>query len=810
MFKNNLKIAWRSLKNQPFITSLNVFGLAIGMAGALLIGLYIYDELGYDKMFADTDRIYRLNVDMKFGGVEDALAVMPAPMAEVVQDEFPQVEKATRLRTLGSVFLKKVGSRNKVKESNITYADPSFFDFLGINLLVGDRNTALRNPNTLVLTRSAAKKLFPINQAIGQTLEFDDGETYTVTGVVEDFPKNSLLRNYTVFMAMSGYADSKLPIWGSHNYTTFIKLRPNSRIQDVDRMLPNIVDTHVFQWAQTIFPGITKEQFNGSGNYIRYSTIPLSDIHLHSNRRAEISDNNDIQNIYILSFVAIFLLVLASVNFMNLSTAGSLKRAKEVGIRKTLGSGRGMLVRQFLTESGLIVFGALIAGVALAWAVLPYFNDLTDKQLAMPIGRPTFWGVILLGTVLLGLLSGSYPAFFLSRFIPVKVLSGTSGAKAGGGKLRNTLVIFQFAISVFLIVATLVVYGQLRFIQHKDLGYQKEQVVILPDAYTMGTALSSFKAQVKALPQVQDASLSSYYPTPSVRSDNSYFEEGVTDQEKAVNMQTWDVDFDYVPTLGLTIVAGRDFDRVRPADSTAMLVNESALKVLGLTPEEVQGKRFSASITDEEPRYLTVVGVIKDFHFTSLRNPIGPLCLTIGKYPGGMAIKLKAGDPGNTLAQLENLWTQTVPGQPFDYYFMDDAFNDTYKSDQRLGSLFIIFTVLSILVACLGLFGLATFNAQKRTKEIGVRKVLGASVAQVTYRLTADFLKLVLVAVAIALPLGWFAMDRWLQDFTYKTGIPWWILLLAALLAIGVAVLTIGYQSIRAARANPVKSLRTE
>ena len=810
MFRNYLKIAWRSLKKQPFFTFLNIFGLTIGMAGGLLISLYIYDELSYDKMFPDAEQIYRINADIKFGGAENIAAVVPASMAEVLEKDFPQVEAATRFRTIGSTLLKKSGSLRNVKLDGTTYTDPSFLDLFGIDLLVGDKETVLMEPNTVLLTKSAAEKFFPIIEAVGQTLVLESGDTFTVTGVIEDLPKNSILHDYTLFIAMSGFADAKIPNWGAHNYNTFVKLSKLSNEEDFEASLEFIVDTYVLTWAQTVFPGMTAEQFDASGNYIRYSVTPLTDIHLHSQRKGEMNANNSIQNIYILSFIALFLMVLASVNFMNLSTASSLKRAKEVGIRKTLGSNRFSLIGQFLTESGLISFASLLAALGLTIMLLPYFNDLSDKQLSIPYLAANFWMILIGATMVLGLLSGIYPAFFLSRFAPIKALSGNGSSAVGGGKLRNGLVVFQFAISVFLIVATLVVYGQLQFIQQKDLGYEKEQVLILNDVYALGSRTNVLKSKINELPQTSNATLSGYFPTPSFRSNNSFFEEGITDQEKALSMQTWEVDHDYVKTFNINIVAGRDFDQTRSTDSSAMLINQSTLKVLGMSAEEVLGKRFTSNMVETDHEFYTVIGVINDFHFESLRETITPLSLVIGKNPGSLAIKLNAGDFAQTITQIEAIWTQLAPELPFNYYFMDASFDDTYQADQRLGKLFVIFTVLSILVACLGLFGLAAFNAEKRTKEIGIRKVLGASVGQISFRLTVDFLKLVAISVLISLPLGWYVMNKWLEDFSYKIEISWWVLAIAAFMAVAIAILTVSYQSIKAAIANPVKSLRTE
>jgi putative ABC transport system permease protein len=811
MFKNYIKIAWRSLKKQPFFTFLNTFGLAIGMAGALLISLYIYDEMSYDTMFADADRIYRVNADIKFGGDARKYAVTPAPMADALKSDFSEVELVTRFRTRGSALVRKVDAAANVKEEQTTYVDATFFEMFGVEMLAGDAKTALNDPNTIVMTKTAAEKHFGISNAIGQSLLLNNDETYTVTGVIDDLPRNSFLRDYTLFQSMEGYEDAKIVNWGSNNYQTFFKLIPTADVENIKVPLEGFLGKYVVPGVQQFMPGITEEQFKAAGNYLIYSTIPLTDIHLSSNLVAEISSNNDMQSIYILSFIAIFLIVLASVNFMNLSTAHSLKRAKEVGVRKTLGSNKGDLVRQFLVESGLISFLSLVLALLLAYIALPFFNSLAAKDISIPILSPFFWLLLLFSVVILGLFSGSYPAFFMSRFMPVKVLKGGGQSSVGGGKIRNSLVVFQFAISVFLIVSTLVVYQQLKFIQGKDLGFSKDQVLVINDVYTAGSKANSFKEQLKQLGFVKNATLSSFLPTPSSRSDSTFSpEEGLTEQENAVSMQTWGVDYDYVSTMDFEFVAGRDFDKNFGNDSTAIIINETAAKVMRLSPEEAIGKRYSPDFNSENPEFFTVIGVLKDFHFASLKDEIDALSLHLSDRAYALAVKIEAGNLEDAVSSIEGVWNTIVPGEPFNYYFMDDSFNNTYQSERRLGNIFVIFTVLSIFIACLGLFGLAAFNAQKRTKEIGVRKVLGASVGQISYRLTLDFLKLVVISILISLPIGWFVMTKWLEDFTYRIEIGWWVFALAALLGIVVAVITVSYQSIKAAIVNPVKSLRTE
>ncbi len=812
MFKNHIKIAWRSLRNQPFFTLLNTLGLAIGIAGALLIAIFIHDELNYDNMFADAERIYRIDADVKFGGLPEQIGETPEPMAETLLRDYPQVELSTRIVNGGSLLLRKTNVTSNAKELNSAFADSTFFKMFGIKLLDGDSRTALTEPNTLVLTRSAAEKHFGVNNAVGQNMVVNNGETFRVTGVIENLPKNSLLRDHTAFVSMPSLQFAQIGHWGSHVYFTFVKMVPSADMNTFQEGLDSILGRYLIPWVQEYFPGMTEESFKAAGNYINYSAMPLTNIHLYSSNKTELSTNSNIQTIYILFFVALFLVILAVVNFMNLSTAQSMKRAKEVGVRKTLGSNRSDLIRQFLTESGLICFLSLLLAVGVAFLVLPAFNDLAGKDISIPFENPVFWLALLGATLVLGILSGTYPAFFMSKFIPVKVLKGSAVSNVGGSKVRNSLVVFQFAVSILLIVATVVVYQQLNFIQNKELGYEKEQILVLDDLNNTNGKEQVLKNTVMQLGQVKSVTLSSFLPTPSARVSQTFFKEGAPNQENAINMENWAVDHDYIATLGLQLISGRDFDSNITTDSTAVIVNEAALKTLNVSAKDAIGLRISADLgeSEENINYQTIIGVVKDFHYDSFRKNIEALSFSIGSFANSMAIKLEGQNITSTIASIEGIWKDIAPGQPFNYYFLDDSFNDSYQTETRLGKIFSVFTILSIIIACLGLFGLATFNAQKRTKEIGIRKVLGASVGQISYRLTTDFLKMVGWSILIALPLGWYSMDKWLQDFSYRIEVQWWMLILAAFLAIAIAILTVGYQSIRAAVANPVKSLRAE
>jgi putative ABC transport system permease protein len=810
MFKNYIKIAARSLKKQSFFTLINTLGLAIGMAGSLLIALYIYDELNHDNMFVDTNRIYRVETDIKFGGAEIKTAESSPPMAGALQRDFAEVENSVRFRTTGSNLARSADKTTNIKEEHTTFVDSTFFEMFGIQLIAGNEETALKETNTLVLTRTAAQNHFGSIDAVGKSMILNNTETYLVTGVMKDLPANSFMKDYTMFKAMAGNVASRENIWGSNNYFTFVKLAPNADLDTFQIHLNSLMETYVLPWAQATFPGLTAEGFEASGNYMRFHPRLLTDIHLYSDRVNEMGEVSNIQNIYILSFIGFFLLLLACVNFMNLSTAHSLKRAKEVGIRKTLGSNRGQLVIQFLTESGLVAFASMIVAIVIAFIALPFFNDLAGKSISLPLLNPVFWLIIISVTLLLGLLSGSYPAFVLSRFVPVDTLKGNGFTSTSKWNIRSMLVVVQFGIAVFLIVATLVVYQQLNFMQGKDLGFDKEQVLVINDAYGAGQNIDAFKQEVLNLSTVKSATISSFMPTSSSRSNSSFFRDTAKDQQDAIQMQTWRIDDDYLETFNLKLIAGRGFSSKSAADSTAVIINKSTLKILGLSASEAIGIRITQEVDQPDPLFYHVIGVIDDFHYESLREDIGPLGLFLYRSSEAIAVKLQTSDYASTIAAIENIWKKQAPGQPFNYRFMDDTFEASYKAEQRLGSIFIIFTCLSIFIACLGLFGLASFNAQKRTKEIGVRKVLGASVSQITIGLTTDFLKLVAIATIIALPLGWYAMNIWLQDFSYRIDIGWQVMVLSAALVIIVAVVTVSYQSIKAAIANPVNSLRSE
>ncbi|WP_353721662.1 ABC transporter permease [Dyadobacter sp. 676] len=810
MLKNYLKIAWRNLRKHKFYSGLNIFGLSFGLASCLLITLYVIDELGYDRSFANADRIYRVNADIRFGGADMSLAVAPDPLAFTLKKDYPQVEQVVRLRENGSQLVRRTNATENLKEEHVFFADSTFFKVFSVPLLSGNPEKALTEPHAVVISETDAKKYFGKENPIGKGLLIDGKETYTVTGVMKDLPKRSHMRDLNMLLSMSTYEASRQNDWGSHNFNTYLLLRKGIDPAQFERNFETVLQKYTSKWLQG-FLGASLEDLRKSGSYLKYTLLPLTDIHLHSDRTAEINANGNIQYVYIFAVVAVFLLAIACVNFMNLATARSANRAKEVGVRKALGSERSSLVSQFLTESVMLSFFSLALGMLIAYLALPLFNNLASKQIGFPITNPWFWLILVLTGTVVGVLAGSYPAFFLSAFKPLKVLKNTIEQEGrGSGYLRNALVVFQFVISVMLIVGTGVIYRQLNYIQTKKLGFNKDQMLIVNDAYALDNQVKAFKEQVLMLPNVESATVTSFLPTPSSRTDHTFFPVGQMQQDKGINMQKWAVDYDFVKTMGLQMASGRAFAKEFPSDSAGIVINEAAAKVLGYA-NPVGKKIFGYEDAELTKRVdYTIIGVVKNFHFESLRKNIGALSLILYKSSGSVVFRMKGGDAPRTVKQVEALWKKMAPGQPFNYRFMDEDFDNVYRSEQRVGQIFITFATISVIIGCLGLFGLSAFTAERRTKEIGVRKVLGASVVNIVALLSKEFIKLIVIAIVIGSPIAWFGMNLWLNDFAYHVDLAWWMFAAAGVLAIVIALVTVSFQSIKAALTNPVKSLKSE
>ncbi|MCB9283292.1 MAG: ABC transporter permease [Lewinellaceae bacterium] len=797
---------------------INILGLAVGIACTLLICLYIAHELNYDRWNPNADRIARIYGEINFGGNAATYAVTGVPVGPDVAREFPEVEAFCRFRDYGSYLVRKDGQdQQNFKEQEVLAVDSSFFKVFPVKVLAGDSRTCLVEPNTMAISKSRAEKYFgSVSDALGQILVMDNEYRDKVTAVFEDIPENSHFKaHFLRTLTGNGEIRDATPLWAvSNNFHTYLLLKKGVSYEDFRQKFIALSRKKMEQTSSKVL-GMSLEEFEATGQFVRFNLQRLLDIHLYSDLTAELEANGSIQYIWIFSSIALFVLLIACINFMNLTTARSSHRAREIGIRKVLGGQRSSLIVQFLIETVLITALAVLLALVLVSVALPWFDELASRQIEIPWSTPLFWLALLGGACVVGLLAGSYPAFFLSAFDSISVLKGKSGGTARHGALRSGLVVFQFSTAVVLMIATVLVYNQLNFIRNKKLGFQKDQVIVLNDSYALGDRVEAFKQELLKNPAVQSASISSYLPVPSSRSDNTFTTSREFREDNSVNMQNWQVDYDYLKTMGMELVAGRFFDPSHPSDSSAIVLNQKAVENFGF--ENPVGEKIytifhniQGQPTPEDFEELTVIGVVKNFHWSSLRENIGSLSMSLGNSKGLISFRYAAGASKEVIADLEQKWKEMAPTQPFSYDFLDDSFEGVYRAEQRIGQIAGIFALLAILVSCLGLFGLASFTAEQRTKEIGIRKVLGASVAGIVGLLSKDFLKLVLIALVFAFPLAGFLMNKWLQGFAYRIHIEWWVFALAGAVAVLVAFFTISFQSIRAALANPVESLRSE
>lgn len=807
MIKNYIKMAVRSLQKHKFYSFINVIGLSIGISCCMLITLFIIDELNYDQYHEKSDRIHRVTMESLFGGNHFNMAVTPAPMAAALISDYPEVEMATRFRNSGTWLMKKAEGDQNIIEQRVVFADSTIFDVFTIPFIEGNPATSLTKRNSLVLSQSTAAKYFVNESALNRTLILDNEETYTITGIYKDMPQNGHF-HYDAIITMLNRESSNDVQWTSNNFHTYVLLQSGSDPEVFRAKLPEMIEKYVGPQVMQ-YMGKTLEELKSSGTWIKYHLQSLTDIHLHSQLGVELEPNSDIKYIYIFSIIALFLLVIACINFMNLSTARSANRAKEVGVRKVLGSFRSHLIKQFLTESILLTTLSFSIAIGLAILALPLFNSLSGKALLIPFESINFLFICFSGTIIIGLLAGTYPAFFLSGFKPVSVLKGKLAMGTKSGIIRSLLVVFQFSISIILVVGTFTIFKQLNYIQSKKLGFDKEQVLLIENLWALGDQLESFKTQSSSIASISSVSVSGFLPvTSSWRSDNGFWIEGESKDETSVSMQYWKVDHNYIGTLGMDLIDGRDFSLDFPSDSSAVVINKRAAKLFGF--DNPIGERIVTQNREGQEVVYNVVGVIDNFHFQSMKENIDALCLVLGNSPGFAMLKTNSKDIRNTLSQVEEQWKTLAPDQPFVYSFLDEEFDDMYQSEQRIGTIFWVFASLAIFIASLGLFALAAFTAEQRTKEIGVRKVLGASVKSIVFLLSKEFIKLIGIAFLIAAPLAWWGISTWLESYTYKTTIGFEIYLIAGIVAFLVAWLTMSYQSIKAAMSSPVNALRSE
>ena len=808
MLSNYLKIAWRNLVKNKTFSIINIAGLAIGLGCFILIALYILDEISYDRFHEKANRIYRVDSDIRFGGTDLKLAVCSDPMGPTLKKDYPQVEEYVRIyASSGSKLLKK--GTEFIVEENVAHADSTLFRVFTLPAIEGNTATALNEPNTVVITESAAKKYFGTNNALGRTIETDNGELYKVTAVIKDMPHNSHF-NLDFIFSMDN-VDYGFGTYLSHNFQTYILLREGTDYKAFEKNFDQVIEKYVLPQAKQFMQINSMDDFKKAGNNLQYYLMPLTKIHLYSDRFPELGVNGSIQYVYIFGAVAIFILLIACINFMNLSTARSANRAKEVGIRKVLGTEKQSLIRQFLTESTMMALISLIIAIVIAWMVLPFFNNISNKTLTIQSllsGRVL--PLLILLPLIVGLLAGSYPAFFLSSFQPIQVLKGKVNAGFKKSNLRSSLVVVQFFVSIFLIIGTIIVYRQLDYIQTKKLGFNKDQVLIINGTGALNNNAEAFRNEVLNMKGVVSGTLSGFLPvSSSSRNDNTFSTEVVMDSKNGFTMQNWSVDHNYIPTLGMEIIKGRNFSPSFGTDSSAAIINESAAQIMG-HQDPIGKKIYEANGPGQPPTVYTVIGIVKNFHFESLRQNISPLTFRLRRNPYAASFKVNTQDIKGLVKQVESKWKTMAPAMPFSFRFLDEAFDNMYRTEQRVGRVALAFSILTILIACLGLFGLATYMAEQRTKEIGVRKVLGASVSDIVQMLSVDFLKLVLISALFAIPLGWWVMNTWLQDFAYRINVGWWVFIVAIAVAALIALATVSYQAIKAALSNPVKSLRTE
>jgi putative ABC transport system permease protein len=810
MYILNLKLALRNLSKQPGFTAINVMGLAMGLVACLLIALWVFDELSFDRFHEKHDRIFRVHSDVTFGGAFNRIACSAAPMADALKKDYPQLEAVCRFRSKGDLSVRR--DDQVFTEKKVLFADSSLFDVFTFPLVEGDPRLALHEPNTVVISEKVAEKYFSGRSPLGETLKFDNRWQARITGVMRNVPQNSHIQA-DFFLSMLGLEEAKNQEWLSFNFNTYLLFRENASPAGFAAEWPKIVYRYIGQQAEKVL-NQTWEDMEKNGTSIRLGMLPLADVHLQGgNRNGDLSPNGSKEIVRVFSIAAFFILLLAAVNFMNLSTARSTQRAREVGVRKVVGSGKKQLIGQFLTESVLLSLLAGLVALPAVYLLMPMFNRFSGKEIRFNLGQEPSLLFGVLGFVLLtGLLAGIYPAFVLSSFNPVKVLKGNNlYAGRGNGKwLRNSLVAFQFTTSLVLIIGALVTWQQMNFIQNKNLGFDRSQVLVVNDALTLGEKSKVFKTAVLALPAVESATISGFLPTNGNHSDQVLFKDKQFTPENGISINTWSVDDDYLKTMKISLFEGRDFDPTAPADSNSVLINRKAVKVLGFDQALDRELYMITDVETNTYNTLRIIGVVEDFHFESLRDEIEPLILFRGDYPASISFRLKTSELTASIADIKSIWEKNAPGLPFNYEFMDDQFDQVYRSESRVGTLILGFAGLAIVIACLGLFGLAAFTAQQRTKEIGIRKVLGASVASVVGLLSRDFLKLVLIAIVIASPIAYYFMQKWLADFAYRIDMQWWMFAGAGMAAILIAFLTVGFQSVRAALANPVESLRSE
>ncbi len=810
MFRNYFKVALRNIKRQKGYSFINIAGLAIGMACSILIAIFVLYELSFDKHHEKASQIYR--VGAQFGPTTDMRGAFTAPpMAQALLDDLPEIVHAARYSPWPRNYLVSIGEKEFL-EKGIKYADASIFDVFSIPFINGNPKTALSDPFTIVISEDIAQKYFGEKNPLDKTLRFEDREEdYLVTGVVEDCPGSSHFQFDMIasYISREGSRDTS---WMGHSLFTYVVLQEGAPPSQLEAKFQNFILKHFgpqfFAQTGTRYEDYLKDE----KNYYGYFLEPLLDIHLRSGTNENLSIRGRIVYIYVFSIIAIFILLLACINYMNLSTARFSKRSKEVGIRKVLGSVKKQLVFQFIGESILFSFIALVFSILAVKTVLPAFSNLADRQLSFHLFGDVWVLPALIGYALfVGVLAGSYPAFFLSTCQPVHTIKGSLYNKTHGNLLlRRVLVVLQFSVTVFIFLGTFVISSQLRYVRSQELGFDKEQIVVISRAFALGRQADAFKQELLEYSSILSLSNTESLPGRHFNPNGHRLEGRPATEEHTI--YTMYGDHDFLKLLNLEIVEGRYFSRDIHTDSTsAVVINETAVKELGL--KEPIGKRFHKEFGDvAEGKFVTIIGVLKDFHFLSLHHEILPMIIRPLSEREWFytSIKIRPENIKESLGLIEKTWRTFSGGQPFEYSFLDEDFNNLYRAEQRTGKISSIFFFLAIFIACLGLLGLVSFSAQQRTKEIGIRKVLGASVSRIIYLLSKEVMMLFIVSTFIASPIVYFVMSHWLQNFAFRIKLTIWMFILAALTILFMAILTISYQAIKAACANPADALKYE
>jgi putative ABC transport system permease protein len=810
MFKNFLKVALRHLWKNKTFSAINIAGLSVGLAVCLLIVLYVKDELSYDKYNAQSENIYRIDADISFNGTQFTSAVSPAPLVPTLKKDYPQIVQYTRTRNYGEILVKK--DNQNIQNHNAVFADSTFFQVFSIPMIEGNRLTALNEPNSIVIDETTARKYFNSIHVVGKTLYVDNRVNCKITGVIKDIPPQSHFHFSFIRPLHDTYHDDQGD-WLSNNYASYVLVRPGVTKASLQKAVDATIDNYLAKQLDQLLH-VSAKDLKNSANHFIYPVMSLTDIHLYSNKSYEFEANGNITYVYIFSIIAIFILLIACVNFMNLSTARSANRAKEVGIRKVAGSLRSNLITQFLTESVVTSFLSLLLAIGIAALLIPLFNQLAGKQMSVLTLFSTWLLPVLVALVIVvGCIAGSYPAFYLSSFQPVQVLKGSIAKGFKNSWLRSGLVIFQFFISISLIIGTIVIYNQLTYIRSREIGYNRDQLLVINNTYALDKKIKSFRQDMLKISGVQAAAIAGSLPTETSYSQNGWFKDATLDAKQVNIMTDFYADQNYIPTLGMQMTAGRNFSTDFLTDSSAVIINETASKLLGFKNplnETLYRPSGYAGNGGFSSKPFHIIGVVKDFNFNSMHDKVGPLIIELSENYGRIAMRINTQNIPALISEVEKKWNSMSPNQLFSYSFLDADFNKIYNAEQRTGKLFITFAIFAIFIACLGLFGLVTYAAEQRIKEIGVRKVLGASVGEIVAMISKDFIKLVMIAFVIAFPVGWLMMNKWLQSFAYRINISWWVFALAGLLTIAIALITVSFQAIKAAMANPVKSLRTE